>query len=83
MTKIEDFISESVSMALDNLGLVDKFDIARVSVAKNGVWCTRLESKDQNYNSISICIEGDESDPFKNVDLFKDRISLFLGLSKT
>ncbi len=78
MTKTEALISESVTMALQELGLADKFDIARVSVAEDGALCARLESKDQHYKSISVCIEGDESSSVGNVDLFKDRISRFL-----
>ena len=78
MTKAEALISESVTIALQELGLADKFDIARVSVAEDGALCAQLESKDQNYKSISVCIEDDESSSVGNVDLFKDRISRFL-----
>ncbi len=36
VTKTEALISESVSLALEELGLADKFNITRASVAKDG-----------------------------------------------
>ncbi len=82
MTNTEAHISESVRIALEELGEDRNYDIVKVSVADDGQWCARLEPKDKSREGISACISGDKSDPPRNVNLFKDKISRWVGLSK-
>ena len=87
MTKTEALISESVTLALNELERTHhpdfpKFTIARVFVAGDGAWCARLESKDEDSDGVSVCVEADVFFPAAAVDLFKDKISRHLGLSK-
>ena len=78
----EAHITESVRLALEELGQAGSYDIVRVLIANDGRWCARLELKDKSKEGISVCIEGDPSASARNVDRFKDKISRFLGLSK-
>ena len=76
-------ITESVGLALEELGQAGSYDIVRVSITNDGQWCARLrlELKGKSIEGISVCIDGDPSS-VRNVDRFKDKISMFLGLSK-
>ena len=87
MTKIEALISESITLAVDELERIHhpdfpQFAVTRVSVARDGAWCARLDSRDGSRDGVSVCVEADASDPAAAVDLFMDKISKHLGLSK-
>ena len=67
-------------MALEELGIADRYNIVRVSVSNDGQWCARLVAKNQNEQDVSVCIEAEKADPAANVDRFKDKLTRYLGL---